>query len=327
MRNFFCLFVITFIFCTEKASAQRDTAKIYMKTIAGTPSTEVVVDNKDSADFIRFIMPPDSTTGKKLFPVADYYFNGKLKMMGTSTNFTAFINLEGKCIEFYPNGRKKIIWSYDKRGIVGDMFQFYSNGATYISGSFVEGGFNLVACNDSTGKALAENGNGIWMKYDKDLKNIIEEGPVVNGKENGEWRGRFNDTVSYSCIYKDGDFISGTSYDNKGNHYSFKNIKVEPEFLGGMDGLGRFLSKNVRYPQYARNHKIQGRVVITFIIEKDGSVRDIKVSKSMEKSLDDEALRVIKMCPKWSPGYLYGIPVRIQYAVPINFTLAPNNLR
>jgi TonB family protein len=323
MRKIIYLIVFIAFICVERASAQKDTAIMYMKTItsANAPSTEIVVDSKDSADFIRFVMPPNSAVDKRLYPVADYYFNGKPKLIGSSTNATAFINLQGNCIEFYPNGHKKVICNYDKGVAVGNMFQFFSNGKIYISGSFADSKFILITCNDSTGKILAENGSGTWVKYDGGLKKVIEEGPVINGKEDGEWKGRFNDTVSYSCIYKDGDFVSGISYDNKGNQYPFKDIEVAPEFKGGLDAFMQFITRNFRYTESARRNNVSGRMIVAFVIDKEGSLKNIHVIRSIDSGLEEEAVRVLKACPPWKPGYQYGIPVQVKYTIPIALSL------
>ncbi|WP_183561275.1 energy transducer TonB [Mucilaginibacter sp. SP1R1] len=111
------------------------------------------------------------------------------------------------------------------------------------------------------------------------------------------------------------------SFDKKGNQYPFTNIQVEPGFNGGLTAFGTFLSKNIHYPKDARQHKIQGLVIVTFIIERDGSLTDVHVVRGLEKSLDDEAVRVLKISPAWIPASEYGRPVRVQYTVPIRYRL------
>lgn len=325
MRNFFCLFVITFIFCTEKASAQRDTDWVYMKNVGWNNNNverSVMAENKDSADFIRMITSPDTNIDKNLYPINDFYLNGKLKLRARSTvQIAAYAVFQGAYIEYYPNGHKKMICNFEKGHLEGDAIKYYPNGKMYLSGNYHQDKFTLIGCNDSTGTVLAEGGNGKWIKYSPDFTQVMTQGFANDGLEEGDWTGRLNDSVNYRCTYFRGMLTSGTSFVKNGHQYEFKKTEVIPEFVGGIDAFGRFLTKNIRYPQYAREHKIRGNVIIKFVIEKDGSVRDIKISRGVEKSLDDEAIRVIKMCPKWTPGYLYGIPVRIQYSVPISFTL------
>ncbi len=101
----------------------------------------------------------------------------------------------------------------------------------------------------------------------------------------------------------------------------FKVVEVDPEFPGGVEALYKYLAENIKYPEKAKNNKVEGRVYITFVIEKDGSVSDAKVLRSVNEELDAEALRVINAMPKWKPGTQRGVPVRVQYNIPISFKL------
>lgn len=101
----------------------------------------------------------------------------------------------------------------------------------------------------------------------------------------------------------------------------FKVVEVDPEFPGGEEALYKYLAENIKYPVMAKNNKVEGRVYITFVIEKDGTVSDAKVLRSVNEELDTEALRVINAMPKWKPGTQRGVPVRVQYNIPISFKL------
>lgn len=101
----------------------------------------------------------------------------------------------------------------------------------------------------------------------------------------------------------------------------FKVVEVDPEFPGGEEALYKYLAENIKYPVMAKNNKVEGRVYITFVIDKDGTVSDAKVLRSVNEELDAEALRVINAMPKWKPGMQRGVPVRVQYNIPISFKL------
>ncbi len=105
------------------------------------------------------------------------------------------------------------------------------------------------------------------------------------------------------------------------NPYHFRVVEELPQFPGGWVEFMKFLNKNIKYPVVAQNKKIQGKVVVSFIVNKDGSVSAMKVSQSLDPSLDREALRVLKMMPKWTPGQEKGKPCRTMIAIPINFQL------
>jgi len=95
----------------------------------------------------------------------------------------------------------------------------------------------------------------------------------------------------------------------------------QPEFPGGTAALMEYLRKNIKYPSICRENNIQGRVLVTFVVNKDGTIVDPEIVKSVNPSLDKEALRVISNMPNWKPGYQRGKPVRVKYSVPVNFKL------
>ena len=101
----------------------------------------------------------------------------------------------------------------------------------------------------------------------------------------------------------------------------FDVVEQMPQFPGGNEALMQFLSSNIKYPKDAMDAKVQGRVVASFVVEKDGSVTDVKVLKSVIPSLDQEAIRVINAMPKWVPGMQKGKAVRVKYTIPITFRL------
>lgn len=101
----------------------------------------------------------------------------------------------------------------------------------------------------------------------------------------------------------------------------FDVVEQMPSFPGGNSELARFLGANVQYPVIAAENGIEGRVIVSFIVDHDGSITDVCVSRSIEASLDKEAVRVVKMMPKWNPGKHKGQAVRVKFAVPINFKL------
>ncbi len=101
----------------------------------------------------------------------------------------------------------------------------------------------------------------------------------------------------------------------------FDVVEQMPSFPGGPAALMQFLSSNIKYPVVAEENGIQGRVVCTFVVEKDGSITDVRVVKSVDPSLDKEAMRVVKSMPKCIPGKQNGSAVRVKYTVPVTFRL------
>ncbi len=101
----------------------------------------------------------------------------------------------------------------------------------------------------------------------------------------------------------------------------FQVVETMPSFPNGDAALMRYLSDNVKYPVVAQENGIQGRVICQFVVNRDGSIVDVEVVRSVDPSLDREAIRVIKSMPNWTPGKQRGKAVRVKYTLPVNFKL------
>ena len=107
----------------------------------------------------------------------------------------------------------------------------------------------------------------------------------------------------------------------KKNQQVFDVVEKMPEYPGGQAALFEYLQKNVKYPADAEKKKVEGRVLVTFVVNTDGSITDIEVVRKTFPSLDAEAVRVISGMPRWKPGEQKGKKVRVKYTVPLNFRL------
>ncbi len=101
----------------------------------------------------------------------------------------------------------------------------------------------------------------------------------------------------------------------------FMVVENMPEFPGGDLGLMKFIQKNVKYPAIAKEYNITGKVYVSFIVDKQGKVTNVKIVRGVDKNLDAEALRVVSLLPKYKPGKQRGKSVRVMFTIPINFTL------
>lgn len=115
--------------------------------------------------------------------------------------------------------------------------------------------------------------------------------------------------------------IEQTPKDLNDNPLNMRIVEQLPEYPGGLAEFTKWLTKNLKYPEAARKQKIEGKVVVSFIINKDGSISDAKVAKGVNPLLDQEAMRVINMMPKWKPGVHNDQPCRTLFAVPIHFKI------
>jgi len=320
---YFMKFLVTIIvlFSTTLCLAQKQ--NVYFLKNDGR-----YVEVRDSADYIRIIREPDSAS--TLYNVFEYYMNGKRRLIGKSITVDPQ-RFEGECITYFPNGVKMSIVNYVKGARSGPEYDFFPNGKPYLVKEFAADGqpdsyfkqYYLKACYDSVGTALVENGNGYAKIYDGDFKNIFEEGGIKNGRHDGECRGYDKKrNATFSEIYSNEKLVSGTAKYEDGSTSDYTGSRARaPEFEGGVVAFGRYLGDNIKYPDLERRNGVSGRVILSFVVEKDGSVSDVKVSKSVSQGLDKEAVRVIKKSAHWVPGTAYGRAVRVAYNVPVNFKL------
>ncbi|WP_343530581.1 TonB family protein [Pedobacter sp.] len=104
--------------------------------------------------------------------------------------------------------------------------------------------------------------------------------------------------------------------------HSFVSLENPPKFPGGINDFYKFLGDNIKYPEEAAKQDIEGNVFVSFIVEKDGSLNDIKIDKGLGYGTDEEAVRILKLSPKWNPGTQNGKAVRVKYNLPIKFSLS-----
>jgi len=313
MKRIIIFFLIILAFKKE-ATAQQDTLLYYLK------NTGEIVANKANADYFIVVLPPDKVD-PNLFIINEFYADGKLKLQTKSIRATLPLQFQGSCYQYFDNGHKRSFQTYDNGKSVGDVILYYPNGNLYILKNQLRHNNEkmfLNECRDSTGNVICKDGNGKWISYDRDFKHW-GEGYVKDGLEDGEWNGSTGDSIKYTCIFKKGDVVSGVGYDINGKAYPFKKIMVEPRFGLGMDTFYSFINRNMRYPEYARQHNITGKVIVEFTIEKDGTVDNVKIASGPAPSLNAEAIRLVASSPQWLPGKLYGIPVAVKYSVPIEF--------
>jgi TonB family protein len=315
------------IFLTFSAIAQKQ--NVYFLKNNGK-----YVSTKDSADYIRIISPPDS--GSVLYSVTEFYKGGQKKLVAKSSKIDP-PRFEGECATFYRNGNKKSLENYKAGILVGPQYYYYPNGQLYVIKEFPDNGLPtneftdnyLIKENyDSLGTVKVRNGNGYFKAYDNYFIAVQEEGKLINGKRDSTWKGEFETLfgdlkVTFSEMYKDGILIKGVAVDRLGiNTIYIKSRATAPEFKGGINEFYKYLGSNIRYPRDARRNNTQGTVILDFVIEKDGTVANVVVKRSVSRTIDAEAIKVITNSPPWVAGTQFGRNVRCSYTIPLSFTLS-----
>ena len=115
-------------------------------------------------------------------------------------------------------------------------------------------------------------------------------------------------------------FTTSTAQTKK-NNMVYDVVEVMPQYPGGQIAMLKYIMENIKYPKQIMEEGIQGRVTVSFIVEKDGRVSNVRLLRSVQPSLDKEAIRVVKSMPKWTPGKQNGKPVRVQFNLPVMFKL------
>ena len=157
-----------------------------------------------------------------------------------------------------------------------------------------------------------------WYENGQIGKDIDFENGKLNGQLLTYWD---NGQLKRHDNYENGKLIEGEVWNSDGEEAEYYNFKIMPEFPGGINDLVQYLGKNVKYPKKSQRKGIEGRVLVSFVVEKDGSVSNVRVIESVNDQLDTEAVRVVKKMPKWEPGMEDGKTVRVSFNLPIKFRL------
>jgi TonB family protein len=285
------------------------------------------VQKQDSADYVRIVQEPDK--GSALYPINEFYKDGKIRSMGLSRRIDPPL-YEGLYRSMYNNGNKKQVATYEKGKLNGQVLNYYPNGQLYTNlvynnappGSELVS-YQIIGVNDSTGKPLVQDGNGLCAFYDEGFKVVTSRGMIKNGEYDGVWTGEDPSLhVTYKETYAGGKLISGESTDENQVTLNYTRSHIQPQFKGGMDKFYKYLGMTIRYPRRCQEMGIQGTAVLNFSVEKDGSLTNIRVVNYVNEELGAEAVRVLQKSPPWIPGVMRGRVVRVAYTVPISFNLS-----
>ena len=178
---------------------------------------------------------------------------------------------------------------------------------------------DMVTAESSPGKALT---SGKINPVDKVTAEMEKKVQLTDMRTTGEGESTGNSaSVPDATDNAQTSALSPVPVDEDNNPLKLQVLEQYPEFPGGMVELMKWLNANLRYPESAQTQKIQGKVIVAFIINKDGSISNPHVTTSVHPLLDREALRVVKMMPKWKPGMERKTPCRTMFVIPINFKL------
>ena len=166
-------------------------------------------------------------------------------------------------------------------------------------------------------------GEGTYTSFDGTMiKSFWENGLDNSGKLTEEQKQQLYTTkeIFVNECYEHYEEIE-IEIEEEDDEEFFMVVENMPEFPGGDRGLMKYIQNNVKYPPIAREYNITGKVYVSFIVDKSGSVTNVKIVRGVDENLDAEAMRVVKSLPKYKPGKQRGKSVRVMFTIPINFTL------
>lgn len=142
----------------------------------------------------------------------------------------------------------------------------------------------------------------------------------TNGYLNGGLKTYWdNGQIKREDLYEMGKLVDGKTYDSTGKQITYFSYEKAPEYPGGISELINFLKSNLKYPDKAKVDRVSGKVLVQFMVDEDGTIRNVKIRKSISPELDEEALRVVKAMPNWTSGEIDGTKVHTYFNLPISF--------
>jgi antitoxin component YwqK of YwqJK toxin-antitoxin module len=334
MPKFLAVLLITHFYFSATKAQKHDTVVVFFKynqqTLSNSPggfadyAEKKQVSTIDSADYIRELLPPDS--GSTLNNIREFYKNGHLKFIGkfdlkkTIDYRSQNILLSGYCVAYYPNGKKRIISNFVDGKKDGLEYLYRPDSKIYCTKKNVirpSPYFSKVLywdCYDAEGNMTCKEGNGYWTTYDeKDFKTIILQGEVKNGFREGEWKGiaTHSKGIRYTYLYRKGDLISAFGYDSTGTAYPFHYIKTAANYERGIINFVESVTNQMRSLRGPDGTKMNlDTVHLSVIVEKNGTLSDVKTLGNMPLYFMDALRTAIKKTKQWEPSRYFGVPYR-----------------
>lgn len=302
-----------------------------VKVLGQAPATENKITYLDAAwaetnsenyQYIRLV--EDYYSDKKLYKVKDYYKSKTLQMIGTSSSRDNIIE-EGQFIYYYQNGNKELTVSYLNGKKIGKEFSWYENGNVKSEIEYFENtdGQHLFKINNYWNPQKEQkvtNGNG---DYEYSKGHFEQGGKVKNGYPDGIWKGKSTDyKYTFTEYYENGKLVSGSSIDSLNVERSYK-VTMKPAVpKRGMESFYLYMERSMAmYYQRDRNDLGGQKILLSFIVDTDGTLTEPKIIKGIDPLLDKKAVKIILKGKKWNPGFERGIPMRVLYSLPLTMAM------
>lgn len=309
------LLSILFLFLPKLCISQLSTndRKIYLDSTWN----ETTLDN-----YKYYRITKDYYLDQKEYKVLVYFKNNQLKKESTLSGKDGG-SPNGEEINYYENGKKQSTITYVNGRPTGKFTSWYENGNLREEGEYT-GNYEIVGKYyklnqywDESNNHLIVDGNGFYSCGDKE--SFQETGIYKEGYKDGIFEGKsFKENNSYSEKYEVGKFISGTRFIANGTKTEYFEMETKPVPKTGMQDFYSFIGKNFKYTRESINNKIQGKIFLSFVVNKDGEIEEPRIMKGLGYGLDEEAIRVLLKYGDWIPGEQRGIKVRCSFNLPLS---------
>jgi len=304
--------IFFFLLISKIAFSQESNDKIiYLDSL----QKEVSVENKYYTKIIK-----DYYLEKSEYKFLTLYKSGKLKEEKIVSGKDGG-HVIGEEISYYENGNKNSSVFHENKLKSGKSYYWYEDGKLQIEGEFIkaknpnETSFKMINYWNEKEEKTVSNGNGSIASKNEFYE---QNGNYKNGYKDGKWSGKsLKNMYSFEENYIDGELISGVSIEDDGTRNEYTVSEVKPEPKKGMSHFYKYISNNFNAPNSAYKNKIQGKIIVAFVVDKEGKITESKIIKSLGTELDNEAIRVLTSYENWKPAYQQGRKVRCSYNIPI----------
>lgn len=305
---FLCLFLIA-------SHAQQD-KYIYLDSLG----LETKPGNHKTHKIIK-----DYNTKQKTYNVYEYYRSGSLKSEGIYSDNSAKTK-EGFFTEYYENGKEKSRVLYTQNTAYGDFISWHENGNKKVEGEYIIDNYSKLISSDlKINNTWSENnipevvnGNGI---YNEVLPLESSKGEIKNGFKTNLWEGTTKvGNLAFKETYKNGKLIEGISTDSLNKTYSYKEIALQARPKKGMSDFYKTFASQVKVPEVNGNVN-EIRTILSFIVEKDGKITDIKIIKSFNEEIDNVLAKTLSKSENWFPACHRGMILKSQFTLPVTIQI------
>lgn len=290
--------------------------RIYFDEWNGTTS-------KDSSLYYKIWITEKQNYGEYTY----YTANNKIKSIEPKLEGA----LHGEVIYNHSNGQLHFKSNYIKGEAVGRVITYYPNGKVHKILSYDSTdrrsnkklGVVILDYYDSAGNQSIKDGSGEYVDYSKTKAGYrVYHGRLKHGLKDSLQVAYYpNGKLFYEEQWAMGTFKGGKSYNEQGEISEYTELETPASPKDGMAAFYRYVSNDLDYPKTARRLKVEGRVFVEFVVEKDGAISQVKVIRGIGAGCDEEAVRVIREAQKWNPGLQKGQPVRSRFNLAIIFKL------